>query len=71
MAKKQEEQDLVGRKGLKVELSGMNKRIEEKRGNPRVSELRVSLHCSEQLWDEGNDGMGWDGGLVQFVASTG
>lgn len=65
MAKKKEEGDLVGRKGLRAELSGTNKRIEERRGNPRVSELRVSLHCSEQLWDEGSDGTGWVGGLAQ------
>lgn len=69
MAKTQEEQGLVGRKGLTAELSGMNKRIEERRGNPRVSEFRVSLHCSEQLWDEGNDGTGWAGVGVSAIRS--
>lgn len=68
MAKKHEEQSLVERKGLRAELSGMNKRIEKRRDNPRVSEFHVSLHCSEQLWDEGNDGIGWAGGLAQYVA---
>lgn len=56
---------------LRAELSGMNKRIEKRRDNPWVSEFHVCLHCSEQLWDEGNDGTGWAGGLAQYVAETG
>lgn len=38
----------------------------KRRGNPRESELCASLYCSEQLWDEKNDGTD----LVSLWSST-